>query len=73
MPKEEESPNQSSPQNDQTSSDTGNAASGEGNTGSGSTDSQAEPSSEPVIKPITLEPHQRGLFEIPKILRRREK
>ena len=73
MPREEESPHPSNSQNDQISSDSGNAGSGGGNEGAASTDSQAAPGSEPVIKPITLEPHQRGLFEIPRILRRREK
>ena len=73
MPREEATPNQSSPQNSHASSDTGNAGSGAGNSGADSAGSQAEPGSVPVIKPIALEPHRRGLFEIPKISRRREK
>ena len=80
MPREEATPNQSSPYEEglvcrivMTSSDTGNAGSGAGNSGADSAGSQAEPGSVPVIKPIALEPHRRGLFEIPKISRRREK
>ena len=60
MPRKEANPNHSSQQNGQQSSDSGNA------------DSQTEQSAVPKIKPIELEPHRRGLFEIPRISRRQE-
>ena len=70
MPREEGTPNYTSLQESATPSDGGTAGSDSGNSGAGNTEPQGGPSPAPVIEPIALEPHRRGLFEIPKISKR---
>ena len=66
MLREEGTPDSTSQQESPPPSSSGNAGSDSGNSGSGNAGTQGEPSSVPVIEPIALEPHRRGLFEIPK-------
>ena len=66
-------PDEEATTTDNSGSDGANAGTGSGESGGGAGGSGEGHPSEPVIEPIELEPHRRGLFEPPQILRRREK